>query len=486
MGIMVLISQGFLNRMKQQTKKALRLALGLLLCFLFLIVIPVESKAQINCGDTISQDIVLTEDLACPEGSGPAIVIDASNITLDLGGHTISGHTPGVGIFVFQQEGIIIKNGVVDGFSDGIFILQTNHVILEDLLISNLTSDDPAQPVFGIHIDGCQDVVVRRIIFEFLTVAHKEGVEIFDSYVDISDIELRSGGAGVSFSYAGEACDPVNHPSNGVVRDSKFSNAYGAGIWVACTSSALIESNDISTPPGVGVGIQAEGQFPGAVAGLSITNNIIHDAMIGVELRGVVQASVIDNYIFDHPYWGIAIRQSLGCLVPQPGWECFNSTENVVSNNETWGSGTDLYHCDNCTGNTWTGNTCETTLGSEIPACMQPNVALTVNYFTGKSGSFFTFEGANFPANSVTTISVNGNSLGAITTDPSGDLLFLLNTEQADIGDYVVIASANSSATARFSLKNSAPLRPQEGMGTVFKVPSGLIPHFIFLPLLMK
>ncbi len=467
-------------------KKTLHLALGMLPLFAFVLLMPVESKAQVSCGDTITQDTVLTADLTCPEGSGPAIDIAASDITLDLGGHTISGHTPGIGVFALGQEGLTIRNGTIDGFSDGVFILQTSHVILEDLLISNHTSDDPSQFVFGVHVDSCQDVVVRRVIFEFVTVAHREGVEIFDSYVDISEIELRSGGAGVSFSYAGETCDPVDHPSNGSVRNSKFSNAYGAGIWVACTSSALIEGNDFSTPPGVGVGIQAEGQFPGAVTGLTITNNVIHDAMIGVELRGVVQASVTDNYIFDHPYWGIAIRQSLGCLVPQPGWDCFSSTENMVSGNETWGSGTDLYQCDDCSGNTWTDNTCETLLGPEIPACTSPNAVLTVNYLNGKPGSFFTFAGANFPTDSEATITVNGYPLGTVPTDPSGDLLFLLDTEQADIGDYDVTASVNPSSTARFSLSSTAPLRPQEGVGTIFVVPGGLIPNLNFLPLLMR
>jgi len=467
-------------------KKTLHLVLGLLPLFVLLWIIPAESKAQISCGDTITQDTLLTADLSCPEGSGPALDIAASNITLDLGGHTISGHSPGTGVFAFGQQGLIIKNGAIDGFSDGIFILQTSHVIIEDLLITNHTSDNPDEPVFGIHIDGCQDVVVRRVIFEFVTVAHREGIDIFDSYVDISDIELRSGGAGVSFSYAEEVCDPVDHPSNGTVRNSKFSNAYGAGIWVACTSSALIEGNDFSTPPGVGVGIQAEGQFPGAVTGLTITKNVIHDAMIGVELRGIVQTSVTNNYVFDHPYWGIAIRQSLGCLVPQPGWECFSSTANVVSGNETWGSGTDLYHCADCTGNTWTENTCETLLGPEIPACTPPNAVLTVNYLTGKPGSFFTFAGANFPASSEASIAVNGSHLGNVPTDPSGDLLFLLDTEQADIGDYVVTASVNPSAAARFSLTNIAPLRPQEGEGTIFIVPGGLIPRLNFLPLLMR
>jgi hypothetical protein len=70
-----------------------------------------------------------------------------------------------------------------------------------------------------------------------------------------------------------------------------------------------------------------------------------------------------------------------------------------------------------------------------------------------------------------------------VSTDSSGELLFLLSTEQADDGDYVVTASVNPSAAAGFVLDSSKQIRSQEGSGPVFQVPGGLITHFIYLPL---
>lgn len=467
-------------------KTSSRFLIGLFVLGHFGVGLSAESRAEISCGQTITEDTILTEDLACPPGTESAIVIGASNITLDLGGHVISGFAPGTGVLSAGHEGITVRNGTIEGFNDGVFIIDAHRATVENLTIRNLDTSDPNHFIFGIHIDGSQNVIVRDSLFEFLTVAHKEAVEIFDSFVDVTNIEVRGGGAGVSFSFAGEVCDPVNSPSNGTVRNSKFSDVYVAGIWIACSSSALIEGNDFSGCQDCMLGIQGDAPFLGAVTGLTIQDNFIHDTFLGIEFRGISQSSILNNFVFDNEGWGIAMRQSLGCLTPEPGWECFYSTANVIADNQTWGNFTDLYHYEDSLGNTWERNTCETKDGVEIPECTPPNAALVINYSSGKPGSFLTLEGANFPANSIGTIVVNGYTLGTVPTDSSGDLLFLLNTEQADDGDYIVTATVNPSASVKFVLDFSKPIRPQEGSGTVFNLPGGLITHFVYLPVVLR
>ena len=459
---------------------------GLLIVAQFVIGWPAQSKAEFICGQTITEDTVLTEDLACPPGTGSGIVIGASNITLDLGGHTVSGYAPGTGVFSIDQEGITIRNGTIEGFNAGVFVINTQTVTVENLTVKNLDISDPSHFIFGIQILSSQDVVVRDTQFEFLSVPHKEAVEIFDSVVNVNNIEVRGGGAGVSFSFAGGVCDPLNSPSNGRVTNSKFSEIYVAGIWVACSSSAWIEGNDFSTAPGEGIGIQGDAPFSGAVTGLTITGNVIHDAMIGIEFRGILDSSISSNYIFDNPIWGIALRQSLGCLTPEPGWECFYSTANVIADNESWGNTMDLYHYEDSTGNTWTGNTCQTKQGAEIPECIPPSATLTINYASGMPGSFFTLEGANFPVDDTATITINGSTLGTVPTDSSGDLVFLLDTGGADEGAYTVTATVNPGSSARFVLDSSARIRPQEGGGTIFIVPAGLTTQPVYLPLVRR
>lgn len=317
--------------------------LGWLVLLQLVAGLPAESRPDVNCGDMIIEDTTLDQDLVCPPGTEWAIVIGASNVTLDLGGHTLSGHAPGVGVLATGREGLVIRNGTIEGFQEGVFVIESNRVTVEKLTVRNLDSSDPGQLVRGVAFDGSHNVVVRDMLFEFLVVAHKEAVDAYASDVTVSDIEVRGGGAGVGFSFAG-ACDPVNAPNTGKVINSRFSGIYAAGLYVACTTDLWIEGNDISTAPGVGVGIQAEAPFPGAVSGLTITGNLIHDTVLGIEFRGIVESTVAGNYAFDNEAWGIILRQSLGCLSPQPGWECFNSTANLVADNNSWGSGTDLYH----------------------------------------------------------------------------------------------------------------------------------------------
>ena len=226
------------------------------------------------------------------------------------------------------------------------------------------------------------------------------------------------------------------------------------------------------------------------MTGLVVKENVIRDTMIGIEFRGISESTISNNHIFGNQIWGIALRQSLGCLTPEPGWECFSSTANLVADNETWGNVMDLYHYEGSLGNTWERNTCETKQGVEIPACSPPSAVLTINEINGRPGSFFTLAGANFSINDIATITVSGTThsatLGTVPTDASGDLVFLLNTSQADTGNYQITATINPSASTRFVLKSSKPLRPQAGQGIIFNVPGGLGFLMIRLPLVIR
>ena len=96
---------------------------------------------------------------------------------------------------------------------------------------------------------------------------------------------------------------------------------------------------------------------------------------------------------------------------------------------------------------------------------------LTANHASGSRGSFFSITGADFAPCSTATITVNGSTLGEVATDSAGRLLFLLQTEQADEGSYVVTAIADRSASAGFTIASGEPAHAQEDDGPVFEVP---------------
>lgn len=93
------------------------------------------------CGTTITQDTTLTGDvLNCP---GPAIVIGAPGITLDMGGHTASA-APGNrahGILNVGHDDVTVRNGTVRGFGlYGVRIAGADRNVIERMRLErNLT-----------------------------------------------------------------------------------------------------------------------------------------------------------------------------------------------------------------------------------------------------------------------------------------------------------------------------------------------------------
>ena len=87
---------------------------------------PIAAHANVQCGQTITASMTLSHHLNCPAGNG--IFINASNVVLDLGGHTITGAAPtgttslGVrGVVVLQNRtGVTVRNGIIRGFDSGV------------------------------------------------------------------------------------------------------------------------------------------------------------------------------------------------------------------------------------------------------------------------------------------------------------------------------------------------------------------------------
>ena len=73
-------------------------------------VVPAAEATNVFCGQTLTQDTKLNGDLTC---SGDALRIEADNVTLDLGGFTITGNSgpfpfAGAGVFVGDRTGVTI------------------------------------------------------------------------------------------------------------------------------------------------------------------------------------------------------------------------------------------------------------------------------------------------------------------------------------------------------------------------------------------
>jgi hypothetical protein len=81
--------------------------------------------ATVNCGDTVTQDTTLDNDLVC---SGSGLTVTGEDITLDLPGHSITGAGSGgfmTGIKLVNASAKVV-NGTVQGFGIGVNAARSN------------------------------------------------------------------------------------------------------------------------------------------------------------------------------------------------------------------------------------------------------------------------------------------------------------------------------------------------------------------------
>ena len=108
------------------------------LLFLSLLILFSGVVSALECGDYITEDTVLTEDLLdCSTLFG--IRIGSDNIVLDCDGHSIDGSyfKNSIGIYLYLRDNVVVKNCVVKDFYYGMFINAQNASVTENNFLDN-------------------------------------------------------------------------------------------------------------------------------------------------------------------------------------------------------------------------------------------------------------------------------------------------------------------------------------------------------------
>jgi len=120
-------------------------------------------------GTEVTEDLTLDADLVCARG--PALVIVADGVTVDLGGHTVSGSGDagmgGAGILFRSVHGSTVRNGTVTRFDAGVVVEGGSGNVIEHLTVEDNVGSPDGELGDGIVVNNSNDNrvlanVVRR------------------------------------------------------------------------------------------------------------------------------------------------------------------------------------------------------------------------------------------------------------------------------------------------------------------------------------
>jgi hypothetical protein len=332
-----------------------------------LTIAPGQANADsLACGDVITKSVTLDSDLICPDDV-TGLIVDGSNITLDLGAYTIEGPSlfPAFissGVWISPgSHNVTIKNGIIDGFDWGMSSYDVQNLTLDNLVFrGQLTSR-------GFSAYMSKNVAIKNSSFfgPERTVADPfiVGIEMDNvAGIDVQNVDVHGYHQGMMISCWGGNC--MEGPNSGKVSNSSFFGSL-SGISIGGAKNIKIAGNHISNCVDLDVfscaGLAVA--YHGMVSDLKVENNTIHGMRIGIVLHGVLNGGYL---VTDSKIVGNHITDNFTGILVEGG-----ATGNVIRSNILFDSlWLDLQHDVDSTGNVWINNSCETKLGDDIPDCM--------------------------------------------------------------------------------------------------------------------
>src|SRR6266550_2543616 len=191
-----------------------------------------------RCDMRVSESFTLANDLTC-EKDGMVIVAD--NVTVDLGGHTLTGPGMGpqtwplpqldsVGVRVGGHTGVVVRNGKTTGFSTGVYFVDETASTIE-----NVTTE---RNRFGFYIHASNKNVVKNSDVEF---------NIYGLHLQNSDDNLLQGNLLARQTYnspGGYGLYMYASARNRVIENTIDSNI-NWGIWFSEAKENVVFHNNV-------------------------------------------------------------------------------------------------------------------------------------------------------------------------------------------------------------------------------------------------
>jgi len=313
---------------------------------------PIREPAAVTCGKEITANTTLDGNLDCT--AGPALIVTADNIVLDLGGFTITGEGTGVtntpGILLRNVKGVTVRKGTVKGFGAGVAIAGGANNVIE-----NLTLEDNVGSAEGDFGDGITIKETSGNVLRGNTIRRNgpfSGISLVGACTKnevrdnvISDNNMLPGDPSMGRQDMGIRIEGPGANNNKLIGNTiTASGAEGICVLPTCTNP---QTGCAGTPGNEGNEI---------IDNLSHGNGISGQGS-GIRLFAVPQpvaaskTVIKDNVTNDNVTFGIAI-DAVGAANPGP-------PKNKVTGNSGKGNGQfDGFdgNTPGCGSNTWKGN----------------------------------------------------------------------------------------------------------------------------------
>src|SRR5438445_5577196 len=196
------------------------------------------------CAMRVSESFTLANDMNC---TGDGIVIVSDNITVDLGGHPLTGPGMGpqtwplpqldsVGVRVGGHTGVTIRNGKTTAFSTGIYFI--------DMVSSSIESVTTLRNRFGFYIHASQKITVKDSDVEF---------NIYGLHLQSSDDSVLTNNllARQTYNSPGGYGLYLYASSRNRITDNTIDSNINWGIWFSDAKENMIFHNNVvgNNPP---------------------------------------------------------------------------------------------------------------------------------------------------------------------------------------------------------------------------------------------
>lgn len=206
------------------------------------------AATTISCGQSITANVTLTEDLECNEGGG--VSIDKPGVVFNLGGHTIATQGGGVGVDV-RADKVTVQNGNIIGFAVGVDVRAAPGTPPDQVKLTKL--------LLGYNDTGIVNNGTRT---QVTTVTAADN--IYDGIADDGALSVIKGSRFVSNAEAGLLERGPGALISGNTASSNGNAGQGYGIYVANTYPQAGHVSAASTITGntvnfnIGYGIYAQ------------------------------------------------------------------------------------------------------------------------------------------------------------------------------------------------------------------------------------